>query len=186
MSTNRQFMLKRSSFILCASIFLTGCCCWQGRPKVVVVPEAVFRTETSVTNRIKLPLDGSGQTSVTEFLAHGGSRSNRSGTPDPSVVPAAQPLITFLSSQVLRLDDLKAGGYPVLTSYFGRTYSRQVVDARNYDPRHRIDTQGEPEYVPYPVAYHHARFWWLFYPDTDGNISGLMIVSDTAKAEPKD
>jgi hypothetical protein len=152
--------------------------------QAVVVPEEIFRTETYVTNRVSLPLSISGRTNLTEFLGHGGDRRNRSGSPDPGLVPDAKPLLGFLASQLLTLKDLKAGNYPILTRYFGKMYSRQVIDARNYDPHHHYNSRGELEYAAFPLAFRHACFCWLFYPDDDGNITGLMLVSDIERQKP--
>lgn len=166
-------------------LLLAGCC--SHRPvSAVVVPEAIFRTEISATNRIRLPLAEPGRKSLTEFLAQDGDWSNRSGTPDPAVVRDARPVLETLATQPLTLSNLKAGNYLTLNYYFGKEYSRQIVDARNYDPHHPYNAQGEPEYAAFPLAFHHGHFWWLFYPDAEGNITGLMLVREIHRSQPTD
>lgn len=168
-----------------SALLFTGCCGLKPAT-VVVVPEAIFRTETVLTNRIHLPLNPQDREKLTRFLGAGGDWSNTGGSPDLTTTRQAEPVLDFLASNPLTLAELKAGHYAVLNQYFGKKLSRQIVDARNYDPRHFLSQDGERVFAPLPAALRHARFWWLFYPDDNGNLASLMVISVIERAKPKD
>src|SRR5258706_15009291 len=66
---------------VCAAV-LTGCC-FHRQSQFVVVPEAVFRTEGAITNRICFPLTADDRQRGTYFLAAGGKRKKKGGSPQP-------------------------------------------------------------------------------------------------------
>jgi hypothetical protein len=187
--------VQNQSFVLacaftCAA--LSGCC-WAGRaPLVVIVPEAVFRTEASITNRIRLPLTTAGRKTITDFIEAGGNWKNRGGAPDTGIedeMKAVEPVLDYLTTHTLSVDEMKTNGVSVFTAYFGKKYTSQIVDSRNYDQRNVYqeapDGADWSQYPPWPLAMKHDRFWWVFFLNDRKQCTGLMLMSEITREKPK-
>ena len=181
-------------WIIANAALLTGCCCTGRSPAVVIVPEAVFRTETTIADRIRLKLMPEGRQSITNFIRFGGNWKNQGGTPATAdamhEMEDVAPVLDFLAANVLFSDQIKTNGVAVLTKYFGKTYTSQIVDSRNYDQRNVYKEAPDDApwccYPPWPLALHHGQFWWVFFLNDEKQCTGLMLTSDILRAKPKD
>ncbi len=197
MKATSRYRIRERVFLffttaVCAAV-LTGCC--LHRPsQFVVVPEAVFRTEKSIADRIRLPLTPDGRQRVTNFLAGNASLKYKGGSSDPAVkreLELVKPLLDFLTEHhehQLSADDIKSGTAGALTSYLGKTFVRQIVDGRNYDQRNVFEEPPEGaewvQYPPWPFAFRHGSIWWVFFPNDAGKVTGLMLAAEITREKP--
>ncbi len=187
MSSRTQIL----TFIL-GCVVLAGCCCPK-QSQVAIVPEQIFRTEISITNRIHLKLNSADRQRIENFLSAGGVQKksslvdhNSRGAEDLKAVPDAKDLLDLLSSRLLQIEELEGKKNETITRYFGNTFHHQVVDARNPDPWRYIDANGHDDFASPPTVFTHDRFWWIFYPDHSTNVSALMIVRNVTRDRPNE
>ena len=139
-----------------------------------------------------MPLKAEDRKKVIDFLVAGGDWRNRGGFPDAAVhleLHLVEPLLAFLTERQLTTDDLENRGVSVVTKYFGKTFTHQIVDARNYDQRHVYEESPEDiewgQYPPWPFALRHGCFWWVFFPNDAGRVTGLMLATAIEREKPK-
>jgi hypothetical protein len=193
MKSNSDHRKQALPVILAAVISATmvAGCCTSRQIVGVVVPEAVFRTESSITNRIHLPLRAEDRQRVVDFLASGGNRKTGGGSPDEATksdLLLVEPMLDLLAKRPLKADEIKSCSLPELTKYLGKAFTSQIVDARNYD-EHNV--YAEPpdgvewsQFPPWPLAFRHEHIWWIFFPDDAKQITGLMLAAEISREKP--
>jgi hypothetical protein len=156
---------RRFGALALALVLLAGC---RTMPAYVAVPEAVFRTEETASDRLPLPLDEAGRDFLVRFLEAGGDRDNlETGTGvDLGALERYAGLIALLSDPV----NLEVSEAPSLSAAFKPWFPKhplsQVIDARDAAPP-----------VTQPLAYLgvDGRYWWVFY-HSDGEAAQLMVI----------
>jgi hypothetical protein len=148
-----------------ALILLAGC---KTMPPYVAVPEAVFRTEVTSSDRLALPLDEATSEFLVRFLQAGGDRDNlETGTgSDLGAAERYAGLIVLLAnSENLEINDAPAVS-PAFKPWLPQAPVAQVIDAREPAPP-----------ATQPLAYLGAdgRYWWVFYHN-EGRVSHLMVL----------
>jgi hypothetical protein len=156
---------RRFGALALALVLLAGC---RTLPPYVAVPEAVFRTEETASDRLPLPLDEAGRDFLVRFLQAGGDRDNlETGTgADLGAAERYSGLIALLSDSA----NLEVSEAPSLSvafkSWFPKPPRSQVIDARDAAPP-----------VTQPLAYLgvDGRYWWVFY-HSGGQAAQLMVI----------
>jgi hypothetical protein len=151
-----------------ALVLSTSAACAHG-PLFVAVPEARFRSEVALEERITLPLDPEGRARLLAFLRAGGDR-DRIGTDvvDPAAATRYGPLLDRLSdASSLSLAHLTEKA--TYNAWFGDRRVRQVVDARAEAPP-AID----------PVAATDGQYWWVF-SHRQKRLASLLVVKAVGK-----
>jgi hypothetical protein len=144
-----------------------------------------------------VPLEARDRERIEGFLVSGGNRKNEGGSPYADAKREKElvgPLLNYLS-QPVSADEMKSTTVPVVTQYFGKKFMSQIVDARNYDERNVESPKGfdkeapKPlewaQYPPWPFAFRHGRFWWVFFPNDAGAVTGLMLTGEITRGRPK-
>jgi hypothetical protein len=151
MGEDRRRMVRFRSLVV-AVLVLAAWSCGTAPVAYVPVREARFRSETTKTERIQLPLSAESRERLLRFFRAGGD-TDRIGSEvvDPEVEKRYAPLFDLLSDpQNLALEELTEK--ETYRSWFQGPAIRQVIDAREESPP-----------VIDPVAVTDGKYWWVFY-----------------------
>jgi hypothetical protein len=154
-----------STAVIGLATALVLCSCETSRvvAPYVVVREAQFRTEQSVSDRISLPLDARSRDRILRYLKAGGNTQlYGKGIADPGAEQHYNIVLQRLS-QPMTSDDLKSAE---LKKLFSRGPLYQIIDSRE---RFALsDTQV--------AAMFDGSYWWIFYHANSKTLDHLLIT----------
>ena len=162
--------MKKLQFIFALVIPLLAVGCCTVETPFVAVPQAVFRSELSVTNRIALPLTTTSREFLIKFLRAGGNRDNlEDGTiVDPAAERHYGGLLDLLGrSENLAVTNLTERGE--FKHWLLGPAVRQVVDARDVAP---------PVLQPFALRDTDGKYWWIFY-HRQQRLTHLLVTTAT-------
>jgi hypothetical protein len=121
--------------------------------------------EDSRSPKYVLPLDDDARKDLLERLTYGLNERNRRegvGTNNDAQATYEKRLPLLMAPNKLMLQDL---GTPAYQQWLPEPVLKQVVDARD----RTMPKEG-------PVAVSDGAFWWVFYPDAQGRLTGVMAA----------
>jgi len=153
---------NRWGIVLVLAVAVAAGCRKQPLLKCAVFP---VPPEDSRSPRYVLPLDEDSRKDLLERLSFGLNESNRRegiGTNTDSKATYEKRLPLLAAPNKLTLQDLSGTAY---SQWLAQPVIQQVVDARD-----RTMPKNSP------VAVSDGTFWWIFYPDTQGRLTGVMAA----------
>lgn len=154
-----------STTVAALATALALCSCETSRvvAPYVVVREAQFRTEQSVSDRLSLPLDATNRERILRYLKAGGNTQLYGrGIADPGAEQHYNTVLQRLS-RPLTSDDLNSAE---LKKLFSRGPLYQIIDSRE---RFALsDTQV--------AAMFDGSYWWIFYHANSKTFDHLLIT----------
>jgi hypothetical protein len=149
------------------SVLFLGLLLSAGCRKLPLLKCAVFPIppEDSRSPRYVLPLDDDARKDLLERLAFGLNERNRRegvGTNADAKASYEKRLVLLMAPNKLMLQDL---GGPAYQQWLPEPLVKQVVDARD----RTMPKDGA-------VAASDGAFWWVFYPDAQGRLTGVMAA----------
>jgi hypothetical protein len=169
MGDERMRVMRFRSLLVAVLVFGIWSC-YTAPVAYVPVRETRFRSETTKTKRIQLPLTAESRGRLLTFFRAGGDNDRIGGeVVDPEAEKRYAPLLDLLGDpRNLALEDLTEKD--TYRSWFQSPAIRQVIDAREESPP-----------VIAPVAVTDGKYWWVFY-HRHKRLAELLVI----KAIPRE
>jgi hypothetical protein len=152
---------RHLSVALFLIVELTGCAASRKTISTNILP---VPPQDSRSGRIALPLDSAGPTELEKSLRSGLNPSNAADNiATDANAPAFYASLLDLLGKPASLSGLST---PAFKKWFPGTMVMQVVDARDL-----VSLQNHG-----PVALSDGRYWWIFYRNTQDQLTGVMVV----------